>query len=124
MFDKYDIHGDGTLCVTDFRKMLAAKDVKSRTLLLCRPYLPINQVGRQLFCVQTNILFTRALKLLLDKEDMRVKLKAKNSNDSKISSRLEIVNLTSGKDEEITKLENIIGITISKEDIKASINRS
>ena len=110
--------------MTDFRKMLAAKDVKSRTLLLCRPYLPINQVGRQLFCVQTNILFTRALKLLLDKEDMRVKLKAKNSNDSKISSRLEIVNLTSGKDEEIKKLENIIGIQISKEDIKAAITRS
>ena len=55
---------------------------------------------------------------------MRVKLKAKNSNDSKISSRLEIVNLTSGKDEEIKKLENIIGIQISKEDIKAAITRS
>ena len=46
LFNKYDLSGEKSLTETEFRKMLAPKDIKSKTLLLCRPYLPINQIGR------------------------------------------------------------------------------
>jgi Ca2+-binding EF-hand superfamily protein len=39
LFARYDSRGADALSLEDFKKMFSPKDVNSRVLLLCRPYL-------------------------------------------------------------------------------------
>jgi hypothetical protein len=52
-------------------------------LLLCRPYLAIQENGRRIFSIQTVVLFTRTLRLLVEKESKRFDLKASSSSKTK-----------------------------------------
>ena len=107
--------------------MMTPVDARCRRLLKTRPCLDIGRDRTKSFSIQTQILFTRSLKAILECESkaeaMRTKLNEKCEKIESGFTRFDTSKTGKINDEKLIKLLNHIGFQLKDKDLELVLNR-
>jgi hypothetical protein len=115
------------LGLNDFNEMFMPMDEGARRLIGCRPFLQLGSERKRVFCLKTQLLFNRVLKLLIENEtkaeSIRYKLKRSAVEITTAFNRYD--SDSSGKitKSELMQLLNSLGLDIQETDLHLILRR-